>query len=218
MAFYAGRNGGSRYRHYPTHQTSQGRSEPTHNPSKPSYLGPHSPDIEQNSSSKDRHVCQICSRIGHIAKLCYKRYTKDPEWKPNPRFKAYVAQAPINNQDSSNWIIDSGANHYVTSDLNNLSSFFAYNSPDKLQIGNDLGLPISHIGSSSLTTFNFSIKLTNVLYVSNFSTNLVRLSKLLLDNPHLSINFDSFSCTIKDIHIKISPLQILVSMDFILSR
>jgi GAG-pre-integrase domain len=44
--------------------------------------------------------------------------------------------------------------------------------------------------------------------VPNFTTNLLSLSKLLLDNPSLSINFTSSFCTIKDLHIMIPPLQI----------
>jgi hypothetical protein len=114
-------------------------------------------------------------------------------------------------QDSSNWIIDSGATNHVTSDINNLSSFFAYTGPDKLQIGNGFGLSISHIGSQTFKIAHHSIKLTNVLHVPQFSTNLISLSQLLLDNPSLSITFSSSFCTIKDLHIKIPPIQIVSS-------
>jgi hypothetical protein len=111
-------------------------------------------------------------------------------------------------QEATTWIVVSGANHHVTSDLNNLSSFYVYNGPDTLQIGNGFGLPISHIGSSSFIISNISIKLTKVLYVPNFTTNLLSLSKLLLNNPSLSINFTSSFCIIKDLYIKTPPLQI----------
>jgi hypothetical protein len=43
--------------------------------------------------------------------------------------------------------MDSGATNHVTSDLNIFSSFYVYNGPDSLQIGNDAGLSIQHIGS-----------------------------------------------------------------------
>jgi Integrase core domain len=111
-------------------------------------------------------------------------------------------------QEATTWIVVSGANHHVTSDLNNLSSFYVYNGPDTLQIGNGFGLPISHIGSSSFIISNISIKLTKVLYVPNFTTNLLSLSKLLLNNPSLSINFTSSICIIKDLYIKTPQLQI----------
>jgi GAG-pre-integrase domain len=46
-----------------------------------------------------------------------------------------------------------------------------------------------------------------VLHVPIFFTNLLSLSKLLYDNPYLSINFFSSFCSIKDLHIK-TPLTI----------
>jgi Reverse transcriptase (RNA-dependent DNA polymerase)/GAG-pre-integrase domain len=110
--------------------------------------------------------------------------------------------------DSSNWIIDSGATNHVTNEINNLSSFFAYKGPDNLHIGNGIGLDILHIGSQSFIISNLSLKLTNVLHVPNFSTNLISLSQLLIDNPSLSINFSSSSCVIKDLHTKNLPIKI----------
>jgi GAG-pre-integrase domain len=113
---------------------------------------------------------------------------------------------PIHSSDA-NWVIDSGANNHVTNDINNISSFFAHNGPDKLQIDNDFGLAIANIGSFSFILSSVLIHLTNVLHVPNFSTNLLSLAQLLYDNPSLSINFISSFYTIKDFHIK-SPLQI----------
>jgi hypothetical protein len=86
---------------------------------------------------------------------------------------------------SNEWIIDSGANNHVTNDNNNLSSFFAYNGPDKLQIDNGLGLTIFNIGSTIFTLSTVSMQLKNVLHVPNFFTNLISLSKLLKDGPSL---------------------------------
>jgi hypothetical protein len=48
------------------------------------------------------------------------------------------------------WILDSGATHHITTDLNNLSSFYAYNDFDTLQAGNGHGLPIQRISYYSL--------------------------------------------------------------------
>jgi hypothetical protein len=152
--------------------------------------------------------CQIYSKMDHTAKLCYRRYNSDPDWKPNPRFHAYNTQALDSNYDSSNWIIDSGATNHVTNDINNLSSLFAYKGPDNLHIGNGLGLHILHIGSQNFIISNLSIKLTNVLHVPNCSTNLISLSQLLIDNPSLSIIFFSSSYVIKDLHTKTLSIKI----------
>jgi hypothetical protein len=97
--------------------------------------GPNPSTLSSMSSRDDssaKPICQICTKVGHIAKLCYRRYGNDQEWKPQPRYKAYTAKLNSSTQGSNEWIIDSDANNHVTSDINNLSSFFAYNGPDKL--------------------------------------------------------------------------------------
>jgi GAG-pre-integrase domain/Integrase core domain len=48
--------------------------------------------------------------------------------------------------------------------------------------------------------------------VPKFSTNLISLSQLLLDNPTLCINFTSSSCVIKDLQNKNPPLHIISSI------
>jgi gag-polypeptide of LTR copia-type/GAG-pre-integrase domain len=159
--------------------------------------------------------CQICQRMGHLTKKCYKRYNKDPEWRPPPKFNAYntfTVDSTSQDPDSSTWIVDSGSSHNVTNDVQNLNSFFSYKGTDKLHIGNGVGLEISHIGSQILQVGDYTIKLNNVLCVPKFSTNLISLSQLLLDNPSLLINFTSSSCFIKDHHLpKIPPLHITSS-------
>jgi gag-polypeptide of LTR copia-type len=173
-----------------------------------SPLRPNTATIPQisNPTHVSRISCQICFKLGHTGKLCYRRYNPDPEWQPNPRFQAYNAQIishaqptsqatvsnpPTTDMSNSSWLLDSGANNHVTTDLNNLSSFFEYTGPDKLFTGNGKGLTITHIGSCVLTVSDLSIKLTNMLYVPKFSTNLISISKLIHDNPNISINFSS---------------------------
>jgi gag-polypeptide of LTR copia-type len=118
------------------------------------------------ASGKIRIPCQICQRMGHPTKKCYKRYDKDPDWRPRPQmnfYNSYVSSNSSQEPDASNWILDSGANNHVTNDLNSLNSFFLYKGADKLQIGNGLGLEISHIGSQQFHVANYTIKLKNVL-------------------------------------------------------
>jgi gag-polypeptide of LTR copia-type len=62
--------------------------------------------------------CQICTKYGHSAKIYYKRYSADQDWKPNPQFNAYNTQILPSNQESTNWILDSGATNHITNDLN----------------------------------------------------------------------------------------------------
>lgn len=70
--------------------------------------------------------------------------------------------------------------------------FFNYDGHDTLQIDNGAGLPILHISSSQLLFSTHTISLQNILHVSQFSKNLISLSKLLQDNPHLLITFSFF--------------------------
>ncbi|KAJ4790150.1 polyprotein [Rhynchospora pubera] len=149
-----------------------------------------------NVSPKPRIPCQICAKPNHSAKLCYFRYEPDPNWKPNPKFQAFAAQAPNATTDTSTWVLDSGANNHVTSDINNLSSF-NYTGLDSLQVGNGSGLQIQNIGNASFTLSDCTINLNNVLHVPAFTCNLISVSKLLLDNPQLLIEFSSSMCIIK---------------------
>jgi gag-polypeptide of LTR copia-type len=113
--------------------------------------------------------CQICSKVGHVARFCWHRYDTDPEYKPRPTFQAYSAQ-PTTSQQSLDWVLDSGATNHVTSDLNNLSTFYNYDGTDTLQIGDGTGLPIANIGSSSLLLSNHSVLLCDVLHVPTTTT------------------------------------------------
>lgn len=145
-----------------------------------------SPD---SNYTKQKPKCQICMKIGHTAKLCYFRYNPDQANVTSPQiqapvaspqqpstFHAYVTQPSDCTENSNEWILDSGATHHVTSDINNISLFYAYEGNDHLQIGNGLGLPITHIGSFFFLSSNFSISLTKILHVPQFSKNHISIS------------------------------------------
>jgi hypothetical protein len=104
------------------------------------------------------------------------------------------------------WILDSDASHHVTNDINSLSSFLPYDGMVSLHIGNDTGMAIHHIGSLSFTISNFTFLLQDIFHVPTFTTNLLSLSKLLIDNSIL-IEFTSSSCLIKDRATKTLLLQ-----------
>jgi GAG-pre-integrase domain len=69
---------------------------------------------------------------------------------------------------------------------------------------NTLGLPLYSFLLILLYCLMFFMCLTSL-------TNLISLSKLLQDNPHLTIIFSSSTCIFKDLHTKIMLLQVLSS-------
>jgi GAG-pre-integrase domain len=144
-----------------------------------------------------------------LLKRCDARYF-DPPAHSNSSPQAYVAQPSpstgVTSPSMAEWIVDSGASHQVTNDINSLSSFLPYDGMVALHIGNGTGMVIHHIGSLSFTISNFTFPLQDILYVSTFTTNLLSLSKLLIDNSIL-IEFTSSSCLIKDRATKTLLLQ-----------
>jgi len=162
--------------------------------SNPSPPGPHN---SHTSHKPYLGFCQICRIQGHTAKYCpfYKfipiaapnnnnsGLLKSP-WQPKAHF---ATNSPHNNA----WLLDSGASHHVTSDLNNLSLHTPYNGPDDIMIGDGTGLPITHTGSTSLFHSNKEFSLTDVLYVPNITKNLISISKFCISN-NASIEFLPF--------------------------
>jgi hypothetical protein len=149
-------------------------------------------------------LCQICYKKGHSARACCKRCDAryfDPHAHLNSSPQAYVAQpspgTDVTSPSMAEWIVDSDASHHVTNDINSLSSFLPYDGMVALHIGNDTDMAIHHIGSLSFTISNFTFPLQDILYVPTFTTNLLCLSKLIIDNSIL-IEFTSSSCFIKD--------------------
>ncbi|KAJ1685430.1 hypothetical protein LUZ63_016820 [Rhynchospora breviuscula] len=154
-------------------------------------------------------TCQICSKRGHIARHCWwrcdMRYTDDfqtnqlpPPPPPSGAPQAHVAQTSTSSAGVTDWFLDSGATHHVTSDINNLSSFEPYTGADQLHIGDGKGLQITHIGSVTVNLGTHTIVLSQVLLVPSFTKNLISLSRFLSDNTNLVVDFSSCFCIIKD--------------------
>ena len=83
---------------------------------------------------------------------------------------------------ASNWLLDSGASHDVTSDISNLSLHQPYEGPDDIVIGDGTGLNITHVGKSTLSTLSHSFSLLNVLCVPSMKKNLISVSQFCKTN------------------------------------
>lgn len=90
-----------------------------------------------------------------------------------PPAKLVVLAAQQQHHTSPIWIVDTGATHHVTPDINNLSYYSKYEGPDSIHVGNGEGLPIANTGSTFLTTSNHSFSLQNILHVHHMQHNLL---------------------------------------------
>jgi len=86
-------------------------------------------------------------------------------WNPQTNFSSPSPST------TASWLLDSGASHHVTADLNNLSLHTPYNGQDDVMLGDGSNLPISHIGSVSLPTSNTSFHLQDILCAQNAKKN-----------------------------------------------
>ncbi|KAH7543913.1 hypothetical protein JRO89_XS15G0060800 [Xanthoceras sorbifolium] len=72
----------------------------------------------------------------------------------------FAAQLNVSNPG---WILNSGASHHVTVDLNNLSLHSNYEGTEDIMIGDGTGLSITHIGTTRFPSKNGSFVLVDIL-------------------------------------------------------
>ncbi|CAA7017709.1 unnamed protein product [Microthlaspi erraticum] len=153
--------------------------------------------------------CQFCGVTGHSARRCPQLHqTVGPFASPPPMSapwqpRAQLAAVPYN---ASNWVMDSGATHHLTTDLNNLALHQPYNGGEEVTIANGTGLNISHIGSSSLSTPTRSLMLHDVLYVPDLKRNLISVYRMY-NNNKVSVEFFPTSFQVKDLRTGVRLLQ-----------
>ena len=118
-----------------------------YNSSKTQYYPAKKKFIPYNTSTNgNRPTCQLCGKFGHSAKVC-RNYKISSVQEPVANFAQFSDTV-----GAQNWMMDSGASHHITTDLNNLSLYSDYGGPDELLVGDGSGLQIKHTGSSKITT------------------------------------------------------------------
>lgn len=155
--------------------------------------------------------CQLCHVQGHSAKRCPQFQSLQPmvnqfqnnsfrPWQPRANM---VVASPYT---ANNWVVDSGATHHITSDLNNLSLHQAYNGEDDVMIADGSSLQITHTGSTLLPSQTRALKLNRVLCVPNINKNLVSVYRLCNANK-VSMEFFPASFQVKDLSTGVPLLQ-----------
>ncbi|KAM6585640.1 hypothetical protein CsatB_012642 [Cannabis sativa] len=97
------------------------------------------------------------------------------------------------------WYADSGATYHITTDFNNLTLQNDYHGSDKFMVANGVLIPITHTGSTSLSSHHHlrTVNLHNVLCVPNIKKSLISISKLTVDND-VFVEFHVNNYLIKD--------------------
>ncbi|KAI0511993.1 hypothetical protein KFK09_012627 [Dendrobium nobile] len=96
-----------------------------------------------------RIECQICGKLGHSAEKCWHR-TNLNYIKSNP--SAFVADATDRSNNTTDWILDTGATSHITNDPTQMLTAQPYLGSQQVQVGNGQSLPITHSGHGLLPT------------------------------------------------------------------
>lgn len=84
--------------------------------------------------------CQICGQHGHSVLDCHHRNNFAYQGTTSALSLTIMQAHALSNllpQDS--WIVDTGASHHMTADLNSLQQVISYAGIDKITIGNGEG-------------------------------------------------------------------------------
>ncbi|KAJ0971969.1 hypothetical protein J5N97_019928 [Dioscorea zingiberensis] len=166
----------------------------------PSAPRPPSPVLTPGHGYQGKY--QICGTTGHSARQCclvpphtWDHIPVPPSGPPRVNTATHYPApgAP------SDWVVDSGASHHVTTDLSNLSLHQPYTETETVVIGDGTCLPITHTGSMCLSTLHDSLSLTNVLHVPSMSLNLISVLALCATNAVTVLFFDD-SFQVRDRH------------------
>ncbi|KFK39844.1 hypothetical protein AALP_AA3G295200 [Arabis alpina] len=98
--------------------------------------------------------CQICHPQGHSARRCpqlssLQSTTSQPPSTPFRPWQPRANLAMSSPYTAENWLLDSGATHHITSDLNNLNLHHVYNGGDDVLLADGSNLAITHTGEGS---------------------------------------------------------------------
>ncbi|KAK1663765.1 hypothetical protein QYE76_051924 [Lolium multiflorum] len=135
----------------------------------------------QQQGNRSRYTgppCQICSKPGHPAYKCFKRFNQS---FVTPEPQANAATTGSHGVDP-HWYIDTGATDHITGELEKLVVRDRYNGNEQVHTASGQGMAIQHIGHATFHTPDRPIHLKNVLHVPQATKSLVSASKLVYDN------------------------------------
>ncbi|CAN6553982.1 unnamed protein product [Malus baccata var. baccata] len=94
--------------------------------------------------------CQICGKRSYSTLECFHRgnyvFQGHP---PPPFFNAMSAQQTSSYGPADSWIVDFGASHHMTADMNGLSQVMPFEGSEKITIRNGIDLSIQSVGPAN---------------------------------------------------------------------
>ncbi|CAN0829118.1 Retrovirus-related Pol polyprotein from transposon RE1 [Linum grandiflorum] len=138
--YIANSGGGNRGRGGRGNRGGRGhRSRPTSSPVNPNVVSHsnYAGIISHGPPSPSGIVSHNCGGRGHIRPNCPSP-TYTPNIPSNPKLgpQPHLAASTPNSFASQQWLMDSGANHHLTSNLDNLAHHSEYNGTDQVTFGN----------------------------------------------------------------------------------
>lgn len=107
-------------------------------------------------------------------------------WQP----RAHIAANTTSN--TPQWLLDSDSSHHVISNLSNLFYNAPYTGSNDIIIGDGMGLKITHISSTSLTTPTTTFTLNNVLCITSMKKSLTSILEFYCSNNVLILILPSY--------------------------
>lgn len=161
--------------------------------------GPRSQDqrgaVHPQATGGNRPTCQICSKVGHVASCCFKRFQRNYLGAGNDGryMDRQLAALSVTGGGSStststsypvdpNWYADTGATDHLTNDLDKLTMKEPYRGKNHVQAANGAGMRITHISHSTIPTSSHPLRLNDILHVPSVSRNLLSVKKICHDN------------------------------------
>ncbi|XP_019085816.1 PREDICTED: uncharacterized protein LOC109126581 [Camelina sativa] len=143
----------------------------------------------QSSSTTqgERPICQICGRTGYTAIKCYNHFDNNYQSEVPSQAFAYLR---VSDENGREWHLDSAATAHITTLTSGLQDATSYKGTDAVMVGDGAYLPITHIGSTTISSAKGTIPLNEVLVCPDMQKNLLSVSKLC-DDYSCGVFFDS---------------------------
>lgn len=188
LAFYTDRDRNQYYRSRGRNQGRERGSFSTRGRGFHQHVGS-STSSSVSSVDSDMPVCQICGRLGHNVLRCWHKFDNIYQHDDMPSALAALRITDVSNSLGLEWFPDSAATAHVTSSPCHLQHAQAYTGSDAIMVGNGEFLPITHTGSTSLTSTSGKIPPNDVLVSPDIAKSLISVSKMTKDFP-CSVDFD----------------------------